>query len=58
MYYTTITKQVHITYINHGGWHVCLRLCNLCVGGNASTQRKPTFQTWLPYNHPTLQLTT
>ena len=42
IYFTTITKQVHLTYIHHAHWYWCLRLCNLCVGANCSTQRKPT----------------
>ena len=31
IYFTTITKQVHSTYINHARWHHCLCLCGLCV---------------------------
>ena len=31
IYFTTITKQVHTTYINHGHWHWWLCLCSLRV---------------------------
>ena len=52
IYFTTITKQVHTTYIIHARWHRCLCLCKSLCGGR-SIQRKPTCLTWWPHDHLT-----
>mgnify|MGYP000318437319 CR=1 FL=1 len=38
IYFTTITKQVYTTYINHAFWHQCLRSDGLPVGENWSAR--------------------
>ena len=47
IYFTTIKKQVRITYTNPARWHWCL------CGRKRSTQRKPTCLTWWPHDNLT-----
>ena len=51
IYFTKITKQVHITYICHARWQQWLRLGSLLLGEGRSTKREPTCPTWCPHDH-------
>jgi len=42
IYFTTITKHVHITQTDHARSHRCLCSFGLRVGGNRCNRRKPT----------------
>ena len=46
VYFTTVKKQVQITYINHARWHRCLCSCGLGLEEYRNTRRKPTCMTF------------